>query len=68
MFQKATSVATQAGGGTAFASGATYVFGLTPAHWSVIGVLGGLAIGLAGLVFNIWIGWRRLQIDERNAK
>ena len=57
--EKVSSAATQAGAGTAV------VFGLTPTEWSVIGVIGGLVIALAGLAFNAYFGWRRLKLDER---
>lgn len=64
MIQKTSSIATQAGGGTAFASGASYVLGLTPAEWSVIGVIGGLVIGLIGLAINAYFQWKRLELDR----
>lgn len=64
MIHKTSAIVTQVGGGTAFASGATYVLGLTPAEWSVIGVLGGLVIGFAGFAFNAWLGWRRDQRER----
>lgn len=48
-------------------SGTAVVFGLTPSEWSVIGVLGGLLIGLAGYLTNLYFGWQRLKL-ERQAK
>jgi hypothetical protein len=48
-------------------SGTAVVFGLTPSEWSVVGVIGGLIIGVAGFLVNAYYGWRRLQIDEQRA-
>ena len=60
--EKASSVATQAGAGVAL------VFGLTPSEWSVIGVIGGLIVAVAGFMVNVYFGWRRLKIDRAKAK
>lgn len=57
--EKISAAAGYGGSGTAF------VFGLTPSEWSVIGVVGGLVIGLAGFAWNAWLGWRRDQREER---
>lgn len=40
-------------------SGGAIVFGLTPSQWSVIGVIVGICVAIAGLVINTWFGWRR---------
>jgi hypothetical protein len=61
--EQVSNVATQGGAGVAVVSGAVkgieLVFGLTPNEWSVVGVLGGLAIGVAGLVVNVYFQWKR---------
>lgn len=43
-------------------SGAAVIFGLTPSEWSVVGVIGGLLIALAGLFVQVWFQNKRLQI------
>lgn len=56
MIEKATTVATYGGGGAAV------YFGFTPGEWQVIGIVGGLLIGLAGLGLNAmfqWLNYRR---------
>jgi hypothetical protein len=61
--EQVSNAATQGGAGVAVVSGAVkgieLVFGLTPNEWSVVGVLGGLAIGVAGLFVNIYFQWKR---------
>jgi hypothetical protein len=61
--EQVSNAATQGGAGVAVVSGAVkgieLVFGLTPNEWSVVGVLGGLAIGVAGLVVNVYFQWKR---------
>lgn len=46
-------------------SGSAIVFGLTPTEWSVIGVIAGIVIGVAGLITNIYFQNRRLQLAMR---
>ena len=56
MVEKASSIATYSGSGTAL------VFGLTPSEWSVIGVIDGLVIALAGFVVGTtfqYLRWKR---------
>jgi len=60
--EKVSAAAAYGGGGTAV------IFGLTPSEWSVVGVLGGLAIGLAGYLTNAYFGWRRDQREERQRR
>jgi hypothetical protein len=66
--EQVSNAATQGGAGVAVVSGAVkgieLVFGLTPNEWSVVGVLGGLAIGVAGLLVNIYFNYRR-AVSER---
>jgi hypothetical protein len=66
MFERASEAATYGGGGTAVVSGAVMgvqkVLGLTPAEWAVVGVIGGLVIGVAGLAINAlfqYLNYRR---------
>lgn len=53
---KAATAATYGGAGGAV------VFGLTPSEWSVIGVIGGLLIALAGYLTNTWFKQQHLKI------
>lgn len=46
MIEKASTVATYGGSGTAV------YFGLSPGEWQVVGIVGGLVIGLIGLGIN----------------
>lgn len=57
--EKATAATGYLGSGTAV------YFGLTAGEWQAIGVMGGLAIGLAGFAWNAWLGWRRDQRESR---
>lgn len=59
MIEKASSIAAYGGGTTAF------VFGLTPGEWQVVGIVGGLLIGGAGLLVNAWFQWKRFQRGDR---
>jgi hypothetical protein len=63
MIEKLSEAATYGGGGTAVVSGAVMgvqkVLGLTQAEWGVVGVIGGLLIGAAGLALNAYYQWRR---------
>lgn len=52
-----TSVAVAYGGG-----GAAMYFGLTAGEWQVIGVLGGLLVGLAGFVTNLYYKHQHLKL------
>lgn len=46
------STAMQYGG-----SGVAMYFGLTPSDWSVVGIIGGLLVGVAGVVVKAAIDW-----------
>ena len=63
--EKASNAASQVGAGAAVVSGGfggvEYILGLTPSQWSVVGVIGGLLIGVAGLVVNAYFQWKRAQ-------
>jgi hypothetical protein len=63
MIEKVSATATQAGAGVALASGVELVFGLTPGEWSVLGVIGGLLIGVAGYLTNLY--YLRKRNDSR---
>ncbi len=68
--------ATYGGSGAAVVSGAAaakeIVYGLTPPEWSFVGVVGGLAIGLVGLlvnvVVNVWYKRQQLKILREQSK
>lgn len=62
--EKASSIATYGGAGTALASGASDFLGLTPSEWSAIGVIGGLIIGALGLVIKTYFEWLRLKAGK----
>ena len=55
MNEKISTAATYGG------SGVAVIFGLTPGEWQVIGIIGGLLIGAAGLVFKVYFDWRRFE-------
>lgn len=63
MFEKASNAVTQGGAGVAVVSGGysgvELVLGLTPSEWSVVGVLGGLAIGFLGYLTNLYFHLRK---------
>lgn len=46
-------------------AGSAIVFGLTPSQWSVVGIIAGIVIGIAGLIANIYFQNRRLQLAMR---
>lgn len=56
MLIEKTSAAAAVGGGSA----AVY-FGLSAGEWQIVGVVGGLAIGLCGLVINAFFQWLRYR-------
>lgn len=59
--QPAESAITKAASALTYGgSGSAAVFGLTPSEWSVIGIIGGLAIALAGFFVNVW--FKRAQL------
>lgn len=49
LYERISSFLTYGGAGGAAASGGAGLLELTPAAWSAIGVMGGLAIGVLGL-------------------
>lgn len=59
---KAATAAQYAGAGGAVVSGAAPVFGFTPSEWSVIGVIGGLLIALAGYLTTAWFKHQHLKL------
>jgi hypothetical protein len=61
LIEKAANVATAGGSGTAV------VFGLTPSEWSVVGVIGGLIVAIAGLLVNIHFKQKHLQLARERA-
>jgi hypothetical protein len=48
-------------------SGTAVVFGLTPSEWSVIGVIGGLMVAVAGLIVQVWFKNAHLQLARERA-
>jgi hypothetical protein len=48
-------------------SGAAVVFGLTPSEWSVVGVIGGLVVAVAGLIVQVWFKNKHLQLARERA-
>lgn len=48
-------------------SGAAVVFGLTPSEWSVIGVIGGLVVAVAGLVVQVMFKQAHLKLARERA-
>ncbi len=64
---KAATAATYVGGGTAALSGAAKVFGLTQDEWAVLGIIGGLLVGVAGLVIQWWYRHKHYSLAERRA-
>lgn len=61
--EKASNAVTQGGAGVAVISGGyrgvELVLGLTPGQWSVIGVIGGLAIGILGYLTSLYFNLRK---------
>lgn len=55
MIEKAANTAIASGSGTAM------FFGLTPSEWSIVGVIGGLLIGAAGLGVKTYFEWLRFK-------
>jgi hypothetical protein len=53
--EKASATAAVVGGGSAV------YFGLTAGEWQIVGVVGGLAIGLLGLVVQVTFQWLRYR-------
>lgn len=58
---KASTAAIFGGSGTAI------MFGLTPGEWQVLGIIGGVLVGVAGLVVNIAFKWLHYRLAERHA-
>jgi hypothetical protein len=59
---KTATAATYGGAGNAI------VFGLTANEWSVVGVIGGIAIGLLGLAITYYFKQQHLLIAKQTAK
>lgn len=70
--EKISATAVLGGSGTAVVSASAEYLGLTPGEWQIVGIVGGLAIGLLGLIvnaaINAYFSWKRLQIDIERAK
>ena len=60
--EKVAPYATFGGGGSAL------VFGLSPSEWSVLGVIGGLVIGIAGWVTQVYFKRQHLKIARQRAQ
>lgn len=60
--EKVAPYATFGGGGSAL------VFGLTPSEWSVIGVIGGLVIGVAGWLTQVYFKRQHLKIAQERGQ
>ena len=69
--EKVSALTTYVGAGTAISSGIN-IWGFTNDEWQIIGVIGGLAIGLVGLLVNTLVGsyfhWQRLKREEDRAR
>lgn len=55
MHEKLSTAATYGG------SGVAVFFGFTPGEWQIIGIIGGLVIGAAGLLVNAYFQWQRFK-------
>lgn len=54
---KIASAVQVAGTGIAVGSGSGLVFGLTPTEWSVVGIIGGLAVAVIGVAAKTCVDW-----------
>lgn len=65
--EKVSNAASQAGAGVAVVSGGhigvELVLGLSTSQWSVVGVIGGLLIGVAGLGLNAYFQHKRNRYE-----
>lgn len=65
MIEKTSAAAAYGGGGVAV------YFGLTPGEWQIVGIIGGLAVGVLGLVINACVTWhfksKHYRLAERRA-
>lgn len=59
---KASSAAIFGGSGTAI------MFGLTPGEWQVLGIIGGVLVGVAGLVVNVAFKWLHYRLAAQAAE
>lgn len=59
--EKVANIAIGGGSGTAV------IFGLTPSEWSVVGVIGGLVVAVAGLVVQVWFKNQHLKLAQSRA-
>ncbi len=64
---KIASATTYGGAVGAIGSGVDTIFGLTTGEWSVVGVMGGLAIAVLGFFVNIYFKRQHLLIAQKNA-
>lgn len=64
---KVATAATYAGSTVSIVSGAAKVFGLTQAEWAVIGVVGGLVVGVAGLAIQWCYRHKHFKLAERRS-
>jgi hypothetical protein len=60
MIEKASAAVAYTGGGTAV------YFGLSPGEWQALGVIGGILIGLAGYLTNLYFKHQHLKLARRN--
>ena len=67
--EKISAFTGYAGSGTAVVSGGVMevqkYLGMTPVEWQIVGIVGGLIVGFLGFAFNVWLGWRHDQREER---
>ena len=65
---EAEALAVKVATGAQYVGAATAtVFGLTPAEWSVVGIIVGIVVGLAGLGANVWFRWQHLKVARAKA-
>jgi len=48
-------------------SGTSIMFGFTPGEWQIIGVAGGILLGLAGFIVNVYYKHKHYKLAEANA-
>ena len=68
---KASTAAIYGGSGAAVMSAASTQWewlGLTPGEWQVVGIIGGVLVGFAGLAVNIAFKWLHYRLAARGAQ